>query len=233
MTSCDEDTQIEKVSQDSSVLTKLKTRLAELRTNEDGYLYDNEEERTQKTERAIAIYVKAAIKEQNYNKEFVRKKLKDLFEKDFLIPNEEIVQYGLSEVEKYGHVTCVEKSTLSEQCIKSQPIFCKENIFHACLCCEAVSKYRHENIREFFENELKQHKIEEVSMSLSNHYLIAKCQNTFIIAFTGEKSFASWFKTCEEQQCGYRFEKGTLHHLIYIYRYTYIHTYIYDISQLL
>ena len=229
MTSCDQDVQTVKVPRDSSVLTKLKRRLAELRANEDGYLYDNEEERTQKTERAIAIYVKAAIEEQNCSKEFVRKKLKDLFERDFLIHKEEILQHGLSEVEKYGHVTCVEKSTLPEQCIKSQPIFCKENIYHACLCCEAVSKYGHENIREFFENELKPHKIEEVSMSLSNHYLIAKSQNTFIIAFTGEKSFASWFKTCEEQQCGYRFEKGTLlitliyNNIIFVHI-TYTHT---------
>lgn len=208
MANCDEDQQKEKLPQDSSALSKLKRRLADLRANEDGYLYDNEEERIQKTERAIAIYVKTAIEEQNCSKTFVTKKLKDLYEKDFLIHKEEILQYGYSEVEKFGHITCVEKSTLSEQSIKSQPIFCKENIYHACLCCEAVSKCSHENIREFFEQQSQSHRIEEVSMSLSNHYLIAKSQNTFIIAFTGEKSFTSWFEACEKQQCGYRFEKG-------------------------
>ena len=208
MTSCDEDYQKEKPHRDSSALVKLKRRLAELRSNEDGYLYDSEEECVQKTERAIAIYVKAAIEEQNCNKEFVRKKLKDLFEKDFLIHKEEILQYGYAELQKFGHVKCPDNSTFTEQSIKSQPIFCKENIYHACLCCEAVSKYSHSNIREFFEDKLKPHKIEEVSMSLSDHYLIAKSQNTFIIAFTGEKSFTSWFETWEKQQCGYRFEKG-------------------------
>lgn len=205
---CDEDLQKEKLPKDSSALSKLKRRLAELRTNEDGYLYDSEEERIQKTEKAIAIYVKSAIEEQNCNKEFVRRKLKDLFEKDFLIHKEEILQHGYSEIEKFGHAKCVENSPLSEQPVKSQPIFCKENIYHACLCCEAVSKYNHENISEFFEDKLKPHRIEEVSMSLSDHYLIAKSQNTYIIAFTGEKSFTSWFETCEKQQCGYRFEKG-------------------------
>ena len=215
MTSCDEDIQKEKLPQGSSFLAKLKRRLAELRANEDGYLYDNEEERIQKSERAIAIYVKAAIEEQSCNKEFVKKKLKDLYDKDFLIHKEEILQYGLSEVDKYDHVTCVEKSTLPEQCIKSQPIFCKDNIYHACLCCEVVSKYSHENVREFFEDKLKPHKIEEVSMSLSNHYLIAKSHNTFIIAFTGKKSFTSWFETCEKEQCGYKFEQGIVLYITY------------------
>ena len=208
MTSCDEDYLKEKPYKDSSALEKLKRRLAELRANEDGYIYDSEEERVQKTEKAIAIYIKAAIEEQNCNKEFVKKKLKELFEKDFLIHKEEILEYGFTEVDKFSHVKCVEKPTLSEQSVKSQPIFCKENVYHACLCCEAVSKCNYENIREFFQDKLKRHKIEEVSMSLSNHYLIAKNQNTIIIAFTGEKNFASWFETCEKQQCGYRFEKG-------------------------
>ena len=212
MTSCDEDLQKDNLPRDSSALLKLKRRLAELRANEDGYLYDSEEERIQKTERAITIYVKSAIEEQKCNKEFVKRKLQDLFEKDFLIHKEEVLQYGYSEIEKFGHVKCVEKSTLSEQSVKTQPIFCKENIYHACLCCEAVSKYSHENIREFFEG--KPHKIEEASMSLSDHYLIAKSQNTYIIAFTGEKSFTSWFETCEKQQCGYRFEKGIYNYFI-------------------
>ena len=215
MATCDEGLQKDEVPQDSSALSTLKRRLADLRTNKDGYLYDTEEERIQRTEKAIAIYVKSAIEQQQCNKTFVKKKLKELFEKDFLI-QEDILQYGYAEVDKYSHITCVEKPTIPEQPIKTQSIFCKENVYHACLCCEAVSQCSHENVKTFFEDKTKPHRIEEVSMSLSNHYLIAKSQGTFIIAFTGEKSFTSWFETCEKQQCGYRFEKGNYRYIIII-----------------
>lgn len=201
MATGDEVFQKESPPQDSSALTKLKRRLYDLRENEDSFYYETEEERIHKTERAIQVYVKSAIEDQNCDKSFVIKKLRDLYKKDFLIPKEEVLQYGISEVEKYGHSECVKTSpTLSKCSIKSQPIFCKENVFHACLCCEAVSTCNHQNVKEFFKDECRRHRLEEVSMSLSNHYLIAKSQNTFIIAFNGEKNFSSWFDACEKQQ---------------------------------
>ena len=210
MATCDDELKKADPPRDHSALAKLKRRLHELRENEDGFLYETEEERIHKTEKAISVYVKSAIEEQSCGKQFVKNKLRDLYQKDFLIHKEEILQYGISEVDKYGHTKCVEKlSPLAEQSIKSQPIFCKENVFHACLCCEAVSKYNHQNVKGFFKDEHRKHRLEEVSMSLSNHYLIAKSQNTFIIAFNGEKNFTSWFDACEKQQCGYKLEKGT------------------------
>jgi len=206
----DEELQKEQQPQDSSALSKLKRRLADLRANEDGFMYETEEERIQKTEKAISIFIKSAMEVQLCGASFVKKKLTDLYNKDFLIHKEEILQYGLSEVEKFSHDKSVEQSTLPEQSQKSQPIFCKENIFHACLCCEAISKCTHENVKEFFEDKVlsNDHNLEEVSMSISDHYLIAKSQNTFIIAFNEEKNFTSWFEMCEKEQCGYRFEKG-------------------------
>ena len=209
MATGDEEFHKEKPPQDSSALSKLKSRLYALRENEDGFLYENEEERIHRTEKAISAYVKSAIEVQNCGKSFVIKKLIELYKKDFLIHKQEILDYGILEVEKYGKVECIEKSpTLPERSIKSQLIFCKENVFHACLCCEAVSKCNHQNVKEFFKDEHRKHRLEEVSMSLSNHYLIAKSQSTFIIAFNGEQSFTSWFDACEKQQCGYKLEKG-------------------------
>ena len=153
------------------------------------------------------------MEDQLCSANFVKKKLTDLFEKDFLIHKEEILQYGISQVEKFNHDKLAEQSTLPEQSQKSQPIFCKENVFHACLCCEAVSKCTHGNVKAFFEDKVQSsdHNLEEVSMSISDHYLIAKSQNTFIIAFNGEKNFTSWFEMCEKHQCGYRFEQSMAH----------------------
>jgi len=145
----DGELQEEKLPQDSSPLSKLKRRLAEIRKNEDGFFYDTEEERIQKTEKAISIYIKSAMENQLCSAAFVKKKLTDLFEKDFLIHKEEILQYGITEVEKFNRDKCVEQSTLPEQSQKSQPIFCKENVYHACLCCEAISKCTHENVKTF------------------------------------------------------------------------------------
>ena len=210
MATCDEELHKASPPRDCSALAKLRRRLHELRENEDGFLYETEEERIHKTEKAISVYVKSAIEDQCCNKRFVKDKLRDLYKKDFLIHKEEILEYGISEVDKYGLAKCIEKSTsLPEHSIKSQPIFCKENVFHACLCCEAVSRCNHQNVKEFFKDEQRKHRLEEVSMSLSDHYLIAKSQNTFIIAFNGEKNFTSWFDACEKQQCGYKLEKGT------------------------
>ena len=209
MSKGDEDLQKEKSP--NTALSKLRRRLADLRANDDEYLYDNEEERIEKTKKAIDIYVKTTIEEEYRDKATAKKNLQSLYVRDFLIHKKEIVQYGFSKVEEYEFIKCAEKPALSEQSIKLLPIFCKENIYHACLCCVAVSKYNHNNVKEFFEDKLtnRQHKIEEVSMSLSDQYLIAKSQNTIIIAFAGEKSFTSWFETCEKQQCVYRFEKGS------------------------
>jgi len=215
METCDEEMQKDKPPRDSSALSKLKRRLYDLRANEDGFLYETEEERIHKTEKAISVYVKSAIEDQGCGKTFVIKKLTELYKRDFLIHKEEVLLYGISEVEKFGQTKTIEKPPLQEQSIKSQPIFCKENVFHACLCCEAVSRFNHQNIKEFFKDEHRKHRLEEVSMSLSDHYLIAKSQNTFIIAFNGEKSFTSWFDACEKQQCGYKLEKGTYVYIIF------------------
>ena len=196
-------------------MSKLRRRLFDLRNNEDEYLYDSEEERIQKTKRAISIFVKSAIEKQYCSTSFVEKKLKELYQ-DCLIHTKEVLEFGISEVEKFRCSKRIQPSTspssAAEQPNKYSSLFCKENVYHACLCCKAISTCSHKNIKEFFMDKLQSndHKLEEVSMSLSGHYLIAKSQNTLIFAFSGEKSFMSWFERCENYQdeCGYQFEKG-------------------------
>ena len=82
----------------NSALSKLQKRLAELRANEDEYLYDSEEERIEKTKKAIDIYVKATIEEEYRDKETAKKKLRKLYERDFLIHKEEIIHYGFQKL---------------------------------------------------------------------------------------------------------------------------------------
>ena len=55
--SIDEEPQKERLPQDSSALSKLKRRLFDLRANEDGFLYDTEDERVQRTEKAINVFI--------------------------------------------------------------------------------------------------------------------------------------------------------------------------------
>jgi hypothetical protein len=86
--------------------------------------------------------------------------------------------------------TCVEK--LDEEPV----LFCKDTVYHAGLCCEAVSSCPSEkDARIFFQQKSPRHNFDAVSLSTDDHvkpYLIAKQENTIYVAFRSEALLSNW-----------------------------------------
>ena len=97
-------------------------------------------------------------------------------------------------------------SSEEEQVTQLQlPLFCEDTVYHASLCCLAVSTKDVINFKGFFDREYPNHHFEEASLSkLSDsidQYLIARKGNTYFIAFRSEPSFSEWpklFKSIED-----------------------------------
>ena len=71
-----------------------------------------------------------------------------------------------------------------------QLLFNKDTLYHAGLCCEAISSCSTEHdIKVFFQTGSPMHSLEEISFSKNHHvkpYLIAKQGNTIYVAFQSE-----------------------------------------------
>ena len=78
------------------------------------------------------------------------------------------------------------------------PLFNKDTVYHASICCHAVSTCHAGNFKHFFDHMVRGHRLEEVSMSVSqgrknvDRYLIAKQQNIIYIAFQSEATISHW-----------------------------------------
>ena len=78
------------------------------------------------------------------------------------------------------------------------PLFNKDTVYHASLCCHAVSTYHAGNFKHFFDRVVRRHYLEEVSMSVSkdkenvDQYLVAKQLNTIYVAFQSEATISQW-----------------------------------------
>ena len=87
-------------------------------------------------------------------------------------------------------------------------LFCKETLYHASLCCDAINSTSAANVQAFFRNKHPQHSITEVSFSQTRErvtpYLIAKQGNTIYVAFQSIKLVSDWIGN---PQCN-SFEEG-------------------------
>ena len=82
-----------------------------------------------------------------------------------------------------------------EEQVTELPLFCEDAVYHASLCCLAVSTKDATNFKGFFDRDFPNHHFEEASLSQSHdRYLITKKGNTYFIAFRSEPSFSEWPK---------------------------------------
>lgn len=80
---------------------------------------------------------------------------------------------------------------------EEKPLLSKDTLYHASLCCQAVSTCTPVNFKKFFN--IHGHKLSEVSMSITqdqenvDHYIIAKQDNIIYMAFLSEPALSEWF----------------------------------------
>ena len=89
----------------------------------------------------------------------------------------------------------------------SEPLFSKDTVYHASLCCQAVSSCTAGDYQQFFKNKelVPGHLFDAISISRPRHdsnslreqYLIAKQgDSTYYIAFQSEADLREWPKKC-------------------------------------
>ena len=80
-----------------------------------------------------------------------------------------------------------------------EPLFCKDTVYHASVCCQAVSTCNAGDYQKFFKNRelVPGHAFKAVSFSRSKNesFLIAlKGESTYYFAFKGRLSLSDWAK---------------------------------------
>ena len=95
---------------------------------------------------------------------------------------------------------------------KVQPsLFSKNTLYHAGLCSQAVSTCNAGTFMKFFDNQVTNHLLKEVSMSISSEkknvdrYIIAKQGNVIYVAFESEPTLSRWmegvYTSFEDGEC--------------------------------
>ena len=133
----------------------------------------------------------------------VKKVLSELYSSDLLL-SEDIYEWALSEVSTAAQAVCLEQTSTTSE--KLPPLFCKETIYHASLCCYAVSTCDANTYQKFFNEDFPNHSLEEASLSRSqdreqvDRYLIARHDKTYYVAFQSEPLLAQWLKFTSFQE---------------------------------
>ena len=136
----------------------------------------------------------------------VKKVLSTMYVTDVLVSGE-VYEWALDEVSVTAQAICLQPlSGSSDKEGKLPPLFCKETLYHASLCCYALCTRDANTYKNFFNEDFPSHHIEEVSLSLSqdqeevDRYLIAKCGKTYYVAFQSEPLLAQWLKFTSFQE---------------------------------
>ena len=158
---------------------------------------------------AIQQAIEKALKVGNEEK-MIKNQLWILCHKDFDVPSN-LRDWAMQEVEDICKRTVASMNlnpTLITQCPASlpkkeedPPLFSKDTLYHASLCCHAVSACTAVNYEIFLNS--KSHRLEEASMSISQYkesenvdrYIIAKCGNTIYVAFQSESTLTDWMNS--------------------------------------
>ena len=77
----------------------------------------------------------------------------------------------------------------------SGPLFCKDTVYHASICCRAVNESDAGDYLKFFKTKVPGHSFQAVSISRSkqDHYLIAQQgESTYYFAFQSEPDISKW-----------------------------------------
>ena len=155
---------------------------------------------------SISQYVETALKADE-TAETLKQQMTLLCNKDFLIPPP-LHDWVLEEVEKSSSVLISETPLAPPKVPKpeapDEPLFCKEVLYHASLCCNAIctSTCTSQKLTDFLgpKNQMIYHHLDQASMSISTTvqdmapYLIAVEKNTIYVAFRGEINLLDWSK---------------------------------------
>ncbi len=182
-----------------SVATELKQKLESLKkfdTNRKG----SAEHKNAMIQGAVQDFIENSSR-SGAGRQAIEAELREVYSKDLLVSND-MYQWALKEVESSvpADKGASTESSSSPDDAKSSvpPLFCKDMLYHASLCCFAVSTCDVATYQGFFNKDYPSHCLEEVSLSRSkdredvDRYLIAKQGSTYYVAFQSEPQLSLW-----------------------------------------
>ncbi len=133
------------------------------------------------------------------SREAIEAELRELYSKDLLVSND-MYQWALKEVESSvpadKGASTESSSSPDEAKSSTPPLFCKDTLYHASLCCFAVSTCNAASYQGFFNKDYPSHCLEEVSLSEDredvDRYLITRQGSTYYVAFQSEPQLSLW-----------------------------------------
>ena len=133
--------------------------------------------------------------------EKVKSEIDDLCYKEAVIPSillEWVVNEFEEEIKKVKEMSSSKDSACThlQTCDKESRFFEKDILYHAGLCCEAVSSCeREDDVKQFFKSKSPSHSLEEISFcveDLVKPYLVAKQGKNIYVAFKSDACIANF-----------------------------------------
>lgn len=150
---------------------------------------------------AVVHYVKTTLKDSMDSAPKLKRQMQSLCT-DLLIPSSQH-SWALGLVEKITKELTAIRS-IPEISIRQPtkeprpPLFCKDTLYHASICCYAVSTCDSKNFQAHLRGCVSGHSLEEISISEDqegvDRYLIAKEKSTLYVAFHSELTLSTWMK---------------------------------------
>ena len=163
---------------------------------------------------AVANFISRSIA-SGQSLETIMEQLQALHSQEFQISKEIFEKAQQLAAEKYAKTkdrpktTPTDASALGNTSVVVEPLFCKDTIYHASLCSQAVSTCTAGDYQKFFKTKelVPSHAFKAVSFSRSRNesFLIAQSdESVFYFAFKGRLSLSDWdkdYKSFNEGEC--------------------------------
>ena len=160
--------------------------------------------KTTAQEAAIAEFISRSI-ETGHSLEAIVKQLQNFHSEELLISKEVFLKSQQLAAEEHARSNTTDSAVLidaPQSAAKGmivEPLFCKDTIYHASLCSQAVSTCNAGDYQKFFKDKelVPGHDFKAVSFSRSKNesFLIAlKGESTYYFAFEGRLSLSDWAK---------------------------------------
>ena len=187
-------------------MSELTTRLQSLK------ILPNNREKSEQSKmnllkNAIEDFIEKSIQSSIEHGE-VRCALDKVYNSELLFSNK-VYEWALEKLISIPEMSSRATPDSPEEQPKSEmPLFCEDTVYHASLCCYAVSTRDSSNFKDFFNRDFPLHCFEEASITVSrdredvDRYVIARKGKTYFIAFLSEPKFSQWPKLFESFEHG-------------------------------